>query len=423
MSLSETAAIFQRGRAEVNGRGALTSAAFAAAIIQKGTDSGLAEFRRFSLLHTTSAQTFETRLASVHPLTTRYDAAQAEAVSRIMRLRDSLPRDEKVGKGWRYRGVQGPVDHALVRLSETGANEDAWALLDATFAALERCDKNKAFREREPALEPLPLAWLNELLVTEDKTPEIRIALALASLRAAKDDRKTGKPPSALLAYRLGVERQGRVWRVTKNRPLRCVWGPRPLTENLAAVISRRLAESEADAPPPFDCQIAVPLADSFAFLNGETDDERTASWLDRFLLFDWSFVDAEVRERLERAQRPARIAPLRDNTAAFSLLRPLFHAYTFSELPKESENDISATSLMPLCALLSRGDVPAALHAAFALYRAKLIPLADFGKTAFDMDEPVRLLAALVLPASTSSTILHFNRWLQPSNTKGNTP
>ena len=40
MSLPEVTALFQRGRAEVNGRGATTSPAFAAAILQRGVDAG-----------------------------------------------------------------------------------------------------------------------------------------------------------------------------------------------------------------------------------------------------------------------------------------------------------------------------------------------------------------------------------------------
>ena len=58
MSLPEVAALYQRGRAEVNGRGATTSPAFAAAILQRGVDAGIREFRRFLLLRTTSENTF-----------------------------------------------------------------------------------------------------------------------------------------------------------------------------------------------------------------------------------------------------------------------------------------------------------------------------------------------------------------------------
>lgn len=191
LSVAEVSALYKRGRAEANGRGAITSAAFAAAIIQRGTDAGLDEFRRFSLLHTTSAQTFESRLASIHSLATTQegDLAQADAVSRIVRFRDALPREFKKGKSWVYRGLQGPIDTALVRLSASGKNEDllrlnSWALLDAVFASLKKTAHNKTYREREPVLDLLPVSWAVSLLEKERVlTPEIRIALALATLQ------------------------------------------------------------------------------------------------------------------------------------------------------------------------------------------------------------------------------------------------
>jgi CRISPR-associated protein Csx17 len=47
MTMSEVLALFRRGRAEVNGGGATSPAAFATAILQRGIDSGIIEFRRF----------------------------------------------------------------------------------------------------------------------------------------------------------------------------------------------------------------------------------------------------------------------------------------------------------------------------------------------------------------------------------------
>jgi CRISPR-associated protein Csx17 len=66
MSMGETAALLGRGRAEVNGTGATTVAAFSAAILQRGADAGVDEFRRFVLIRTTSENTFESRLADIY---------------------------------------------------------------------------------------------------------------------------------------------------------------------------------------------------------------------------------------------------------------------------------------------------------------------------------------------------------------------
>jgi len=58
MTLAEVTALFQRGRAELAGRGASTPAAFATAIHKRGVDAGIDEFRRFTLGKTTSGNTF-----------------------------------------------------------------------------------------------------------------------------------------------------------------------------------------------------------------------------------------------------------------------------------------------------------------------------------------------------------------------------
>ena len=50
MSPPEVTALFNAAEPEVNRRGATTSPAFAAAILQRGVDAGIREFRRFLLL-------------------------------------------------------------------------------------------------------------------------------------------------------------------------------------------------------------------------------------------------------------------------------------------------------------------------------------------------------------------------------------
>ncbi|MCZ6806483.1 MAG: type I-U CRISPR-associated protein Csx17, partial [Deltaproteobacteria bacterium] len=61
MTVHEIATLFSRGRAEVGGRGVLTPSAFATAVMRRGVDAGITEFRRFVLGRTTSANTFEPR--------------------------------------------------------------------------------------------------------------------------------------------------------------------------------------------------------------------------------------------------------------------------------------------------------------------------------------------------------------------------
>ncbi len=397
-------------------------------------------------MHTTSAQTFESRLASVHPLGAAqvYDSAQADAVSRIIRFRDALPREFKKGQSWVYRGLQGPIDTALVRLSASGSNNDllrenSWALLDAVFASLERTAKNKTYREYERQLELLPVSWAISLLQKEYAlTPEIRIALALATLQpernnkdSVRDDVRERNLPAPLLAYRVGVvparkNKWSRV-KIAKGTPLRTEWSERPLVENLVSVIRRRAAsEADTHSEPPFNTRLTLSAADVFAFLNQETDDALLAHWLDRFLLFDWSFLHDSERKALSAFLRPAADSStrrLRATDALICFLRPLFHAHTFTQIRSELEMAKAPTSgmLRPLIAHLERGDTTSAFLAAQSRYRSLLIETVDFGESNFAVPDTRRLLAALLLPASPSAIAGYFPRFqlTEPSNNR----
>jgi CRISPR-associated protein Csx17 len=188
--------------------------------------------------------------------------------------------------------------------------------------------------------------------------------------------------------------------------------------ENLIAVIRRRVAvEANTQSQPPFNTQLTLPLADVFAFLNNETDDAALARWLDRFLIFDWSFlqtIERDVLSTLLRAAQSSSVGSVHATEAVFCFLRPLFHTYTFTRIQSEPKSDKTPTAgmLRPLVALLERGDTAAAFSAAQSRYKNLLIETVDFWETSFALSDPRRLLAALLLPASPTAVAKHFSRF-----------
>ena len=92
--------------------------------MKRGVDFGIAEFRRFLLLKTTSENTFESQLGTTIEVVSEENAVHSRAVRTALALRDRLPRDVKKGKRWVYRGLQGPVDRALVELAEAGNRDE-----------------------------------------------------------------------------------------------------------------------------------------------------------------------------------------------------------------------------------------------------------------------------------------------------------
>ena len=187
MTMPELRSLFLRGRAELGGRGATSSAAFAVGVTCRGVDAGISEFRRFLLLHTTSAQTFESRLATIVPVPkTNLDSTTTRTMRTIVEFHETLPADRKIRNRWRFAGLRGPLEQALVDFAATaqgaGHTEQAWALVDEMFAALVKVDQNRTFRGRNERFQLLPGAWATRLFQEDPPDRETRLALALSSL-------------------------------------------------------------------------------------------------------------------------------------------------------------------------------------------------------------------------------------------------
>lgn len=433
LTLSEITSLFQSGKAEVDGKAALTSAAFASAIIHRGIDSGIQEFRSFTLLRTTSENTFESRLGAVVSIPLAGPAI-SEATRRILALRDRLPIDTE-GTKKRYRGVQGPIDHALLGLAETVGQgplqaERSWQLIDAVFEALAKVDRNRSYRESGISFERLPLAWLCQLLSqTHEQLIEVRIALALASLRSemptGTSKASTAKLPQPFIAYRLGVTRSGRFWQIPKDVPHRHIWSPAGIQPNLVALAKRRLIETPAKDSVPFSGSLSASISDVLHFLDEHTDDQAIATWLERFSLFDWSEPRA--------AKEPLR-AWLTATTPETAAIHPAHFSYAFFR-PHFDSAYLTATAaiahgkqfdqqptlvaksgrLAGIVAALDAGHFSTAWDRALASYRAERIPIADFPSDLFYLSNPQRLLAALTIPVGISGTLPLIRRWLSP--------
>lgn len=427
MSLSEVAALFERGRAEVNGHGAATSPAFAAAILQRGVDAGIREFRRFLLLRTTSENTFESRLASVIPVSGKAESATAAALTRMLGCRDSLPADKKKGKRWIYAGLRGSLDDALVAFAERPSPERARAAVDAMIGALRKADRNRKHRAHKPPVQfrQLPGAWAAALLDESggDACCEARIGLALATNYKVERNGKTKKViPTPLLPYWLGAQQRGTYCSIAEAVPFRRVWGAAGLAANLAAVLHRRLIEEQPSDEPPFGAWYRVVLGDIEAWLTGAVDDAEVERWAMRFSLFDWSNERvAGLRDRLGQATA----TDITTGTLAlFALFKPLFQRTLLSRLlPEGSKREAAKVGpLAGIVAQLARGDITAAVRLARTAYRAAGIQPANLRSEEFASAESQRLLAALLVPTcGRCLTDLSRLRWLSPRKSNNN--
>ena len=421
MTEPELRSLFARGRSELGGRGGTSSAAFAAGVMSRGVDAGVKEFRRFLLLHTTSQQTFESRLAAVVPVPkTNPDSATTRAIQTVLRFRDTLPDDRKVGKRWRFSGLRGPLEQALVDFAaeESGGGrvERAWVLVDEVLEALVKVDRNGGFRSRRVRFQLLPGEWAAKLFREDPPDREARLALAISSLA------ETPLCPP-LIAYRIGLQRRnaGSRWEFSEFPPARRVWGDAGLTENLCAMVDRRVMEAlgHASSQPPFGATVRVDLDDLHAWLSGEVDEERLALWLDRLCVFDWG--GRANRESATELQHGVVGAPCAVDgaLALYALFRPLACGRLFRRVLHadgiRADNAPTCAQLGRVVAMLRHGDVNAARGAAFAAYRSAGVALADFDSFPGGPD-PQRLLAALTIPVRDERVLAAFRRWLAPT-------
>lgn len=417
MSLAEASTLFSRGRAELHGRGALTPAAFATAIRERGVDAGVSEFRRYTLGRTTSSNTFEPRLEARFSLEIGDDArpATSSTLERVTAMieQGGFPRDGK-----RFVGLRGPIEAALldVAAAEPNSSEAGVALLDAVVSALDRIDRNRSFREGKIRWQPLPLEWLPSLFADEQPGLEARLALSLVSAFSV------AKP---FATYRFGVEwKYGQSYANythTERPPASWVWGPGELARVLAVVLSRRLLDQEADADR-LQLLGRTPLAATTSqlrhWLASDLDESLFSAWLSRLALFDWRRIPQEVRPLVARAgSRPRADGEL----ALLGLLHPLMDQRPLvirdlspNDLLSEETGARTTEAARSLVALVRAGNLDAARGLASSRYAMAGARLATLD-VSFAAHHPDRLAAALMLTVSDRDRAGLFERWLRP--------
>jgi CRISPR-associated protein Csx17 len=423
MTVPEITTLFARGRAEIGGHGAVTPAAFAVAITRRGVDAGIGEFRRFALGKTTSANTFEPRYLGATPVPAGSADTRSEALERLLGLIEGLPADRKEGQRWRFVGLRGPVESALV--SAAGKPHDAeamTALLDAAVQTLDRVDVNRSFREKSVSWRPLPLDWLPGLFSGDVPDIEARLALSLISAFPAEH-------PFAL--YRFGIEwrnqsgggrpRKSSPYIHPKTPPARWVWRAGPLARNLSTVIQRRLLDWENDekpGAPPLHIPVAVRMSDVEAWLDGQVDELLLARWLSRMALFDWT-IPASVRVLSPFERGDIGVGPA---LALYGLLHPLLDLRPVSVNGRKEGGDLlppdtgarTPAAARRTAALIRGGDIDRAVEVArsrFAMAQAPLMRM----NTPWAITDPERLLAALLFPVSNRDRSALVRRWLRP--------
>lgn len=418
MALREVTTLFLRGRAEMRGRGASTPAAFAVAIMRRGFDAGITEFQRFVLGRTTSSNTFESRFEGricIHA-GGRLERTTATALERLLGLVEQLPSDRREGKRWRFIGLRGKLEAAIVSLATSPQDpEAARAAVDAAVYALDRVDRNRAFRSAGVSWVPLPAEWAQALLGNMMPSLEARLALALATSFPKKW-------PFTL--YRFGVEHgRGRHFVHVETRPARWVWGPGPLSAVLSDVLMRRILDWEKAEETGDDYEtrawVTASSDDIDKWLANLVDENLLRRWLSRFALFDWLFIPPEIRVITKTPSTPCTSTA---QMLLLGLLQPLFDGravYRSGNAPASNilSNDGGArtpSAARALSSLIWGRNAAGALRCARSRYAMADVPLA-LTCVPYRIADPERFLASALFPLQDQDRSTLLDRWLKP--------
>lgn len=397
--LNEVRQVFAEGRAQVGKRQARNAVDFARAIAGLGIDRGLTGFTRYSFLKRSGKAYLAASLGRFETHTPAENAnLLAELDSWLDRFRRACAGDNVQP---RFTAALRRLDEAVFAYCRFGGT----ARFGEIVRALGQCEQALVFNQAKPGLigqskyevHPVPLLSKEWLKAAQEDSPEFRIALALAAMRATGD----------VGALRCNLEvvkrtKWGWNWAEPQDR-YATVWSAASLPRNLQAVLERRLLDAMRFGLEglPLESHFSADADDVTAFLAGQVDDERLAEWL-------WGLMLIDLRNA-----RWEDLTPTRPDSAAqpvpraYALLKLLFLP-EYHALKTEGGKPIKPEP--SILTHLRAGRLNAACETAAQRLRASGYlpmpgPMSGRGARPMDYTLPgpmlARLAAALLIPVS----------------------
>ena len=386
-SLGEMKSLFNEGRATVGRRSARDGLDFARAVAGLGIDRGITAFQRYAFLRRSGKAYLATPLAR-QPVRRAPDAdllAELDRGGFLDRLR-SLARRENTANvlAGRIRRLEGRLFSFVTRPDRKGVQ----GVLESLGAIQQTVGVSAADREALPRPTPrLTIGWVE---AADDASPEFRIAIALAGIRA---------PNLPMAPHLAPVDPSGQKWDPASRL---FVWRQGGLVNNLGHVAERRLlrAAKEGLEEKPFDFSFGVGEGEVAAFLAGATDDRRIERVVGGLVL-------VEPPDALGEGLPPA---PL---PAAYAVLKPLFVPDRLLRFLGILAPEARLPLTLALVRLLAAGHVDEAVDEGWRRLRIAGVGLPALLRQAPDgagLDGP-RLLATLLIPITPAALARQLRR------------
>lgn len=357
--LDEVRSLLGEGRATLNGRSVRDGLDFARAVAQLGINRGIRSFQRYGFLKRQGKNFLATPLSRVF-VRRNLDADLIVELERRNWLAgvQRYARDENAPNAFRASARQ--LDVALFALAQQ-ASRTALQTVLRRVGGIE-AELNASPRSQEAVRVPIPRLSLPWAINADDQSTEFRIVAALAGL-CVQDGHghRALHTRRHLAAVSESFNRQGdRAWEPTSRL---AVWGPGPLTRNLAALLHRRRMEAIALGVEGevLASQTGATREDIATFLDGATDDTRIVELLRGLACVDLSNPPRAAR----RADDDALLPP------AFTLLKVLFTPESTLHSLRWLPPDRTLRLPVEIPARLAADDVATAVRLAWQRLRA----------------------------------------------------
>jgi len=389
--VDEIRSLLSEGRATLNGRSARDGLDFARAVAQLGVNRGIRSFQRYGFLKRQGKNFLATPLSriAVHRNPDADLIAELEHRNWLGSVQ-RYARDENAPNA--FRAAARLLDAALFALTQQ-ASRTAFQTVLRRVGGIEAA-LNVSPKVQESVRAPVPRLSLPWAIKADDQSAEFRIAAAFAGLCLQREQgRRVLHTRRHLAAVSETFNKEGdRKWEPT---PRLAVWGPGPLTGNLAALLHRRRLEAIALGAEGevLASQTGATREDVSAFLGGATDDVRIGELLSGLACVDW------VEVKPPRGDREAVLPP------AFALLKVFFTPESVLRALRWLPPDRSFRLPAEIPARLAANDVQAAVRMAWERLRALGMKLPGRNPPEVAGVDGARWLAALCIPLTFAET------------------
>lgn len=397
-TLAEVRALFERGLARIGERTAKAPHEFALAARAAGADVGVFEFARFVLRQTTSAQTYEA-IPQEHIVVSPIETSEAELMQPLLLWLDRLPYEPSDSKqSGKFKGLRGPIEDTIIHVAQQSDKSEHWQQLLLLLSETQsRIDTNRDWRKRCNAIPYLKEAWFEK--AWPEPPTEICVARAIASIGAGTE--------MPLLVNIFGVELKNGKPFFSDKRPQRAIWHHGDVVQMLAAVLQRRLIDTEPTEDLPLKAPYFCDANIIGGLLAGALDWELIGRWIPPLSLIHWSWSP----------HKPQATAPVGSANGLYlvsALYRPFFHPYPIKLDNKELfPNHLRPKALIArhLLNLIRQGEWFEAAKLVESRYQAAKTPI---------VTPPTELVgselvaASLLIPVSSKDVVAGIKRWVQ---------